>query len=71
MASLTWDRGTRLAYHRKFTVGTDVSVYFCDPKSLRQRGSNENINGLLRQYYPNGTGLTGTELGVLRLYLPS
>jgi IS30 family transposase len=58
MASLTWDRGTELVYHRKFTVATDVSVHFCDPKSPWQRGSNENTKGLLRQYFPNGTDLS-------------
>ena len=57
MKSLTWDRGLELSAHRKFTVATNVDVYFCDPSSPWQRGSNENTNRLLRQYFPKGTNI--------------
>jgi IS30 family transposase len=72
MALLTWGRGMELAYHKHFSLATDVDVYFCDPQSPWQRRSNENTNGLLRQYFLKGSDLSAysqCDLGAVALRL--
>lgn len=64
--ALTWDRGKEMSSHKDFSLATDVKVYFCDPQSPWQRGSNENTNGLLRQYFPKGTDLSSYSQAYLR-----
>ena len=66
--SITWDRGSEMAQHARFRTDTDLQIYFCDPPSPWQRGSNESINGLLRQYWPKGAdlrSLTQTECNAI------
>jgi IS30 family transposase len=69
--SLTWDHGKDMSQHASFSLATDVKVYFCDSSSPWQRGTNENTNGLLRQYFPKGADLSGFTQSQLARYSPS
>ncbi len=64
--SLTWDQGSEMARHKDISTATQMPVYFCDPASPWQRGSNENMNGLLRQYFPKGSNLSAHSVETLR-----